>query len=189
MNKSLRLGAILLFITGLTGLILGIAYKVTEEPIARSRMRQKMEALRNVLPQGETFQEITSPEALKEGFLEIHEGYEGDFLVGYALTLPAKGYAGDILLMIGVSPEGSVLGVRVLAHQETPGLGARGAELAFLEQFQGKNRAPLKVVKPPSQEEGIQAITGATITTRGIARGVDKAFIFVKEHFPEGEEE
>ncbi len=188
MNKSFRLGAVLLVITGLTGLILGIAYKITEEPIARSQMRQKMDALRRVLPLGETFEKRTLPEASEEGFFEMYEGYKEDVLIGYALTLATKGYAGDILLMVGVSREGVVSGVQILGHQETPGLGARATESSFLDQFHGKSTPPLKVVKPPSREDGIQAITGATITTRGVARGVDKALIFVTEHFSEGEE-
>lgn len=188
MNKSFRLGAVLLVITGLTGLILGIAYKITEEPIARSQMRQKMEALQRVLPQGETFQKIAFPEPLEEGFLEIYGGYRGESLAGYALTLRTKGYGGNILLMVGVR-EGAVSGVRILGHQETPGLGAKASDPSFLEQFQGKSTPPLKVVKPPSREEGIQAIAGATITTRGVTRGVDSALAFVKEHFPEGKGE
>ena len=190
MNKSLRLGAILLVITGLTGLILGIAYKITEDPIAQSRMRQKMEALRRVLPRGDDFREILSPEMLREEEVgEMYKGYREDLLVGYALTLDVSGYGGKISMMVGVDVEGFVSGVQILGHQETPGLGARASEPVFLEQFRGKGALPLKVVKPPSSEEGIQAITGATITTKSVSLGVEKALAFVREHLLEKKEE
>lgn len=190
MIRSFRLGAVLLTITGLTGLVLGVAYKVTEEPIARSQARQRMEAMRRVVPLGDDFRRIDSSSLPGgEAFSEISEGFRGDLRVGYALTVRAKGYGGDILLMVGVGTDGAVSGVQVLGHQETPGLGARASEPAFLEQFRGQALPPLKVVKPPSQEDGIEAITGATITTRGVARGVDKVLDFVKKHFLEREGE
>ncbi|HOO64058.1 MAG TPA: RnfABCDGE type electron transport complex subunit G [Synergistaceae bacterium] len=184
MNRSFRLGAVLLAITGLTGLVLGIAYKITEEPIARSQARQKMEAMKRVLPLGDDFRKITASGVPGgEDFSEIVEGYRGDSLVGYALTVRTGGYGGVITLMVGVGADGAVSGVQILGHQETPGLGARATEPAFLDQFRGRGGIPFKVVKPPSREDGIQAITGATITTRGVAEGVEKVLDFVRKNF------
>ena len=176
MRRSLQLGGILFTITALIGLILGIAYKITEKPIKQAQLRQRQEAMRMALPAGEVFKKKDMDLPEDGNISEVNEAYSGDKLIGYDISVSTSGYGGTIKMIVGISSDGRVEGLRILSHSETPGLGANAAKPAFSGQFEGKNSSRLDVVKvAPSKDDQIQAISGATITSRAVTKGVNEA--------------
>ena len=87
--------------------------------------------------------------------------------LGYIFSTTATGYNGDVSVMVGINPDGSVKSTQILdALGETPGLGQRVSESAFLEQFSGKS-APF--------DEQVDVISGATYSSRAVISAVNTA--------------
>ncbi len=186
MAKIIKLSFILLIITLVTGILLGGVYTMTLEPIRVAKESAKMEALAATLPGAADFKTIDikgDPGIIKE----INEGSANGELIGYNFTVTPKGYAGPVELVVGIKRDGQLMGIKVLNHKETPGLGAKSAEPAFSGQFKDKKVDELTVTKTaPSKENEIQAISGATITSRAVASGVNAALKYWKINYKDG---
>lgn len=183
MGKVVRLGVILLLLTAITGLILGVVYEVTSGPIAQTQHNQKMRALAATLPGATDFETV---DLVGDGSVitAINRGTAGGELVGYNFSVSPRGYAGPISLIVGISKDGTVRGAQILIHSETPGLGARASEPAFIDQFKDRSVASFRVVKSgASDPQDIQAISGATITSAAVAQGVNQAIEYFNAHF------
>jgi electron transport complex protein RnfG len=91
------------------------------------------------------------------------------------------GYSGNIEVMVGVDPEGTVHGLEILSHAETPGLGDKIEARWFKEQFAGKNldNADWRVKKDGG---AFDQITGATISPRAVVNAVRGGLEFFREH-------
>ncbi len=99
--------------------------------------------------------------------LEIFEVYNGENLEGYAIKTVTGGYGGDVVTLTGISKENQdIVGMKVLEHSETPGLGAKAEEPEFTERFAGKGT---------SEEVEVEALSGATITSKAVMFGVNNA--------------
>ena len=96
----------------------------------------------------------------------------------------AVGYGGTIDLMVGLSPEGTITGVQVLKHTETPGLGAKITEEKFLQQFTAKN---VQNTNWALKKEGgdIDQISGATISPQAVVKSLNGGLIFFSDHAEE----
>ncbi len=94
--------------------------------------------------------------------------------VGYVFTTAAKGYGGDVKVMVGVNADGAVSGVQILELSETPGLGMNATKESFLSQFIGKISG-ITVAKNNPDKNQIQALTGATITSNATTAAVNQA--------------
>jgi electron transport complex protein RnfG len=95
-----------------------------------------------------------------------------------AYSAAAKGYHGPIEVMVGVDPEGTLTGISIMTHSETPGLGARIVEPEFTEQFAGLD---LETTKLSAEGGKVDAVSGATFSTLGVITAVDDAL----EQFPQ----
>ncbi|MDD5593972.1 MAG: FMN-binding protein [Candidatus Margulisbacteria bacterium] len=93
-----------------------------------------------------------------------------DQAAGRAINISIRGYSGDIEMLVGVGPSGEVTGVKIVSQHETPGLGANIVKPAFLSQFTGKTAKD-----PIEPKKDIDAITGATISSRAVCVGVKNA--------------
>lgn len=178
MKENLKLGGILLIIAAIAGLLLGAAHEITKEPIAKQVQTTKAEAMKEILPEADEFK---IKETSLEGIIkEVNEGLASNKIMGYAVKVAPKGYGGAIEIMVGISNEGKVEGIKILSHNETPGLGANAPDPKFSGQFKGKPiKTELQVVKKaPSAENEIEAITGATITSKAVINGVNEAIKF-----------
>lgn len=109
-----------------------------------------------------------------------------------ALVLEAvapNGYAGPIRLVIGVDADGSVLGVRVLEHHETPGLGdaIEASKSRWIEQFRGKSLGAPPAGRWAVQRDGgeFDQISGATVTPRALIASVKRVLEYVQAHHDE----
>lgn len=105
---------------------------------------------------------------------------EGGSTVGYVFTTSAKGYGGDVKIMVGVKADGTVSGVQTLELNETPGLGMNAQKPSFLEQFVGKTLGVAVNKNTPGENE-IKALTGATITSRAVTSAVNTALEYYAE--------
>lgn len=175
-NKIVRLAVVLLGITAVTGIILGGVYTMTLKPIAAVQQQQKMEALSATMPGAKDFRQVEVKNDKSGLIKEINEGSDGSNVVGYNFTVTPKGYGGLITLVVGIDKEGTVKGIKILSLSETPGLGMKSTEPAFSGQFKDKKADTLTVVKTaPASAGEIQAISGATITSRAVTLGVNSA--------------
>lgn len=85
-------------------------------------------------------------------------------------------------MLVAVDTKGQVIGYNILTHNETPGLGDKTTKSQFKDQFKGKDIDHLVVTKDPSNKDDVQAITGATISSRAVTNGVHQAVEQVNEY-------
>ena len=189
-SKIIRDALALTAITLVSGLALGAVYGITKEPIARQEELAKQEAYQEVFPEAEQFQTVTLDEELsgqirsgldeagytQDSIQEVTEALddEGQRL-GYAITvLTTAGYGGEIQFSMGVSLDGTVNGISFLSISETAGLGMKADTEEFRGQFAQKQVEAFTYTKHgASEEDGIDAISGATITTSAVTDAVN----------------
>ena len=192
MNKIIKNTLILTAITVVSGLLLGIVYNVTKEPIAQAQENTKQEAYRAVLSDASSFESVDfdSDSALsllsENGYTsdEISEVVEGTDdsgeVIGYVISVQSsEAYDGTLELSVGIATDGTVKGVEMLDISETAGLGMKADEAEFKDQFKDKNVDKFTYTK--TGEEGdnmIDAISGATITTNAFTNAVDSALVY-----------
>jgi len=189
MNGMPRLVLILTLITASAGLILSLVESVTREPIAEQRRLVTLRALRSVLPQTnnapdeDTVQLVTGKDKRGRDVLRtFFRGRQDGTLSGIAFKVVAPdGYSGNIDIMVGIDPGGTVTGIEILSHAETPGLGDKVTQPAFKANFAGKNleNADWRVKKDGGS---FDQITGATISPRAVVGAVRKGLEFYRDH-------
>ena len=101
-------------------------------------------------------------------------------VIGYVLTVTAKDASqASITFSVGIQNDGTVNGYSITNIAETPGLGMKAQEEAFYSQFEGKNVDSFTVVKvAPSSDSEIESISGATITSKAMANGVNACIAY-----------
>jgi electron transport complex protein RnfG len=188
---------VVLFVTTLVaGLTLGYVNDLTLEPKARARLAKKANALKTVLP---AFDNDPVPAVIRvksgssRDSIEIYPAFRGNGFAGAAVTgASEKGYSGLVKLMVGFLPDGTINNIEVLEQKETPGLGTKMKGEKFLRQFRGKMKGEkflrqfrgkdpssfnLKVEKDGG---GVDALAGATISTRAFSEATQQAYdIFI----------
>lgn len=181
MKDIFKLGSILFLICAVAALLLSVTNNITEPVIKERNIQANNESRKEVLKEAEEFKQLDNVKAnLVE---EVYEGLKGDEVVGYTIKTVPKGYGGKVEVMIGISQDGKITGVKVGNHSETPGLGSKASEPTFKDQFNGKStEKPLMVVKgSASNDNDIAAISGATITSNAVTSGVNAAINLYKE--------
>jgi electron transport complex protein RnfG len=158
--------------------LLGFVYEFTKEPIALSNLNKKLNAIKQVVPE---FSNNPNDEMFRlatgEGdSLEIYPAKKDDVIVGYAVnTYTSKGFSGNISLMAGFRPDGTIINISVLEQKETPGLGTKMTEPGFKDLFNEKNPAEFKL-KVKKDGGPVDAITAATISSRAFCDAVQRAY-------------
>lgn len=194
MNKIVRNTIILTLITLVAGLLLGLAYEVTKEPIAQSQEKAKKEAWQAVFPDADlnAFEQIDVDTAVSEKTAsdlgvkasvdEVCAVDGGD--TGYVITVTdGEGYGGDIQVVVGITADGTVSGVSFLSISETAGLGMNATKESFYGQYVGVQTDKFAVSKDGGEGEPIDAISGATITTRAVTGAVNTALGYFQNAF------
>jgi Na+-translocating ferredoxin:NAD+ oxidoreductase subunit G len=174
-----RLALVLTLIAAGAGLILSLVERSTREPIAEQRRQETLRALQAVLPAADNAPDSDHQTLLigkdkrgREVSRTFYRGRQAGQINGIAFKVVAPdGYSGNIEIMVGVTPDGTVHGVEILSHAETPGLGDKIEARWFKEQFAGRNldNADWRVKKDGG---GFDQITGATISPRAIVTAV-----------------
>ena len=201
MDKIIKNTLILTVITVVSGLLLGLVYDITKEPIAIAQENTRQEAFRSVLPDAASFEEYEGDDAEKAGALLVENGYDpdeisdavtgkdaGGEIVGYVVNVIShEGYAGDIEISVGIASDGTVTGIEMLSISETAGLGMKAAEADFKDQFKDKKVEKFTYTKSgESGDDMIDAISGATITTNAVTNAVDAALVYYQNELGGG---
>ena len=166
----LRLAGTLLLITAVVAAVLAGVNSITKPAIEKLTAEKTQEAIAAVLPGG--YDEEVTEYADDTGLVsKVYAGAEG-----YAFEVTPGGFDNTITMMVGVDTEGKVLGISIVSHTETAGLGAVAAAgtpagIAFRDQFVGTSGS----VAVTKDGGAMDAITGATITSRAICVGVNAA--------------
>ena len=172
----LRLAVTLLAICAVVALALAGVNAITKDRIAAIQAEKTQKAIAEVLFGATDVEEIAFTD--ESGL--VSTVYKSD--LGYAVEVtPTSGFAGAIKMMVGVSHDGKVLGVSIISHAETAGLGAVAAENtskghAFRHQFQLLTGN----ISIGSGENQVDALTGATITSQAICDGVNAALACIE---------
>lgn len=169
-KEVLKPTAILFVICVVVSAALAGTNLLTRDRIAQAQAQKAEESRMIVLPGAESFEE-------RDGHYAGLDG--GGNTVGYVFETEGKGYGGSVNVMTGISAEGSITGVVILSHGETPGLGANAEKESFREQYKqpvADLANGISVVKFQAPKEGeIQAMTGATITSTAVTNAVNSA--------------
>lgn len=187
MKENFKLGGILLIITMIAGLLLGVANNLTKEAIIENSKVSK-EDLNYILPQASSIQDINNID-IDGNIKEIYEALNGNNVVGHVIKVTTKGFHGPVDFVIGISNDGKISGVKVLSHSETPGLGAKISEEKFTSRFKDKPaNGYLELVKiTPNKDNEVEAISGATVSSKASVTAVNEAITFYLKNI-KGEE-
>lgn len=201
MNNIVKNTLILTSITVISGLLLGIVYDITKEPIAEAQENTKQEAFRSVLADASSFETVEDFDAsealslLKENgytsdeITEIAEGIDGSGeTIGYVINVMShEAYDGDLEVSVGIAADGTVTGIEMPSISETAGLGMKADEADFKDQFKDKKVEKFSYTKSgESGDDKIDAISGATITTNAVTNAVDSALIYFQNELGGG---
>lgn len=141
---------------------------VTEQPIAQRNLGEAQAALTEMFPEADAagFEALSPGET--GGLQAAYRVNQNGQVIGYAYQETAQGYAGPVEITAGMNADMSLRGVTVggSGFQETEGLGSKVKDAAFTDQFKGKT-------PPLALAEDIDAISGATITSRAVVDGVN----------------
>ena len=193
MNDTLSMikNALILFtITLVAGVLLGLVYQVTKEPIAYQDKLAQDKANQSVFATAQTFEDAELDAAVAEAVSAAHPGVTIESVkravdgsgnaAGYVIQVKSKGYGDFIEYTVGITNEGVINGISIISIAETPGLGMN-ADKVIRPQFENKNATTFTVVKNGQLTDSatqIEAISGATITSRAVTNGVDGAVIY-----------
>ena len=181
MNKIVKNALILMAFSLVLGFVLGAVYKITEAPIAEATRQKELAAYKVVFENAADFKEVAFDEAAAEKVMadgafpdEINKAFEavdasGNSL-GYVVQLTTKdGYSGGIVMVVGVTLDGTVNGYSVTSHSETSGLGTKAFDPAYADQFKGIAAADVS---------GVATISGATLTSTAVINGINAAVAY-----------
>lgn len=190
----------LCLITLIAGVLLGGVYEVTKKPRAIQEEKSKNEAYSKVFNKADSFKNYKYDKEklksyLKENGYNEKTVYVNDAVLavdkngetlGYVITITDKeGYGGDVSFTIGINNDGTINGISFLTLQETAGVGMK-ADLKFKDQFKGMKAEKIEYIKSGKKNENqIDAISGATITTNAVTNGVNCGVCSFK-YFKEG---
>jgi Na+-translocating ferredoxin:NAD+ oxidoreductase subunit G len=168
----------LTFISLAAAACLAFVHEFTKEPIELSNLNKRLDAIKQVVPEFNN-----NPDAEKYKLptgdgdsLDIYPAKKDNMVVGYAVnTNTKKGFSGNISLMAGFKPDGTIINITVLEQKETPGLGSKMNEPGFREQFNEKNPSQF-ILKVKKDGGPVDAITAATISSRAFCDAVQRGY-------------
>ena len=189
-NKIIKDALALTLITLVAGVALGGVYEITKDPIAKQEAQAKAEAYEQVFTDAAAFEAVEMDDTLTKTIRDQldQEGYKAQSIeevmraedqsgetLGYAFTVvTSEGYGGDIQFSMGVQNDGTLNGISIRSIGETAGLGMTADTPAFKDQFVGKQVEKLQYTKnDATQDDEINAISGATVTTNAMTNGVN----------------
>ena len=183
-STFLNMTITLFLITMVAGVSLGYINDITKGPKAKAKLERKVNALKQVLPEfnNNPVEEVLMLKSDKaKDSIEVYAGTFDSKPIGTAIIGSSdKGYSGLVKIMVGFNPDESIKNIVVLEQKETPGLGTKMKGDKFLRQFRGKKPSEFNVM--PKKDGGdVDALTGATITTRAFGEATQMAYeVFVE---------
>lgn len=194
MKKSVIKNTLILVAISLSAaLLLSVTYAVTKNKIAEAEEKERMDSFYTVMENAKEFEQIPDTEisdwngkqTLGGTVLSAFKAYDGDKNeIGVVVSAKSpNGYGGDITLSLGVDKNGVITGMMVTNMSETSGLGSECQNEKWAAQFAGLSRYPLSYVQK-GQPEGdtVDALTGATKTTRAVLEATNAGLLFSQEY-------
>lgn len=133
--------------------------------------KTKESLVKEILPDSDKLEKSEAQIPDGTSIKEIDNVYQGDKQVAYAFKVAPQGFGGEVETIAVISMDGKLEGIRILKHSETPGLGANAEKESFWSQFTGKSTdSPIEV----------DAMSGATITSKAVIKGVNEAADFYR---------
>lgn len=173
----------------MAGAALAFANTATKGHIAAAEALDMQTTLAQVLPQGFADNDLLQDVIELDGGnarVKVHLAKKGGQVAGAVFRRAGRGYGGDIEILMAVDARGTVLGVRVLKHKETPGLGDKieAAKASWIEGFAGKELGHPPAEKWAVKKDGgvFDAFAGATITPRAVVKAVKGGLEFFEAH-------
>ena len=188
MKELFRLTVVLTVICSLAATALALVYTITKDPIAYQQRLKKLNAIKAVQPDydnepDQDFIDLKTDEQAEgdRGLTRFYITRKGGATTGVVFMTSAVGYGGLIDLMVGLNPEGTITGIQVLRHTETPGLGAKITQDTFLQQFTERN---LQNTNWSLKKEGgdIDQISGATISPQAVVKALNQGLTFFSDN-------
>jgi len=161
---------VLLAICIIIPLALSVTNKVTAKKIAELENENSKKNMQSLVSADDF-------EKCSDGGIEYYTAIKGGDTAAYIFTESAKGYGGDVSVMTAVKPDGTIAGVAILdVSGETPGLGQNAAKESFYSQYAGLKKG-VSLLKNGAKAENneVDAVTGATITSTAVTRAVNAA--------------
>lgn len=190
MREILNLGLRLLLICAVAAAALGATYSVTKDPIARNLEEAAKAANQAVCAEATDFVEMQMTEFQSQknwdevysDIMQVIEAKKDGKTIAYIIKVNGTGYGGTIAMTIGIDVQGNFTNMTIDSMNETPGLGTNAAKDDFRNRFAGKSTdKALTVTKTaPANDTEIQALTGATITSKGVTDAMNLAGAFAQ---------
>lgn len=168
-----KLALTLLIISAVVSGLLGLTNYITADKIAAINAEKTAASMKKVLP-ADSYTQLDYPATGSQA--NVAAVYQADDK-GYVIEVTPSGFGGTIDMVVGVGTDGTVTGVSIIRMSETSGLGANARKESFRSQYVGKS-GELAVSKDGGE---IDALTGATITSRAVTSGVNTALVVAAE--------
>lgn len=189
----------LFLITFVSGLALSFVFEITKAPIKAQGEEKKLKANQEVFEAASTFEadEALTTLALETDLATLNADYKGIIIdeinqakdssgnvLGYNIMVTtSQSYKDSITLVIGYSKDGIVQGVSITTISETAGLGMKAVEPEFIGQYVNKNVKEFVVTKTgATSEDQIDAISGATITSKAVTNAINAGISFINNY-------
>ena len=181
-------------ITLVAGLLLGLVHEVTAGPIAAEEEKTRNKACKAVFEDASEFEDTKFDAGAMEKILSdagitkttvnsiaVAKDSSGS-KTGYVMDVTnQEGYGGDVEVMVGITSDGTINGIQFLALTETAGMGMKAKDAEFMDQFKGLKADQIKYTKSgKSGSDEIDAISGATVTTKAVTKAVNGALLAYK---------
>ncbi|GAA0851341.1 electron transport complex subunit RsxG [Marinobacter szutsaonensis] len=194
--QSIRRSAIGLGLFAIiTGGSIAVTQALTAERIQEEAARAEARALFEIIPESQhdndllndTVQLPASDRLATRGPVTVWVARRNGEPTGFIMPVVAPdGYSGDIRLLVGIDLKGTVLGVRVVSHRETPGLGDRieTKKSDWIYSFEGRSLDNPEPRNWNVKKNGgvFDQFTGATITPRAVVKAVQKSLIYFRQN-------
>ncbi len=179
-KNMFRLVYILLAVSLVIAAMLGAVNYITKDAIAEGKASKTAAAMSEVLP-AESYEKLdmVTTDGIVGG---VYQAFEGSALKGWVVVAGPVGFGGTISMVVGIDTAGSVTGVSIISMTETSGLGANAQNEDFRSQYIGKQGS----VSLSKNGGDIDALTGATITSKAVTDGVNAALNAVSGLIKEG---
>jgi electron transport complex protein RnfG len=174
MKDLLKITMSLVVIFVVAGMIMGLTYKFAYPVRYQAEKKEKEEALKEMAPDATDPIKVAGTWSADNKPYEYFDATAGGKTVAYIASTAGKGYSSYIKMLVSLDPDLKIRDVKILGHEETPGLGDQVEDRSFLDQFKGKTLDQIKLVKVETKEN-IQAVSGATYSSRGVTKGVKAA--------------
>jgi electron transport complex protein RnfG len=179
---KITLSLIAIFISA--GIIMGLTYKMTSPIRFQAEKKEKEEALRQMAREAETV-EVAGTWKNHDKVFEYYDAKSGRQTIAHIASTAGKGYSSYIQMLVALDTDLRIRDVKILSHAETPGLGDQVEDPDFLGQFKGKSLQQLILIKGETSAN-IQAISGATISSRAVTNGVKDAVQLLVDRYGAG---